>query len=232
MKKLILYAALLSIGLTSVPATAEISIGADVVSRYVWRGTDFGDGVSIQPGISYAAGAVEIGAWSSWGLTSNGANENDLYVSYSAGPVSVTVTSYFFPGTNSSEAVGAVEDDPTTEEDETAPGKEAVPVDFFNVDDHIIELTVGFEAGSLSLLGAVNVMGADTDVYLEAGMDLGSVGDAEVGLAVGIGNKVYTSDGDPMLCNIALNVSQGDYFGSYVINPDTKTPYLFIGKSF
>ena len=67
MKKFILTAALLSIGLTSVPATADghgssLSIGADVVSRYVWRGTDFGDGVSVQPGISYSMGNVEIGA--------------------------------------------------------------------------------------------------------------------------------------------------------------------------
>ena len=54
MKKLLLTAALLSIGLTSVPATAEISIGADVVSRYVWRGTDWGDGASVQPGIAYS----------------------------------------------------------------------------------------------------------------------------------------------------------------------------------
>ena len=99
MKKLILSAALLSIGLTSVPATAEISIGADVVSRYVWRGTDWGDGASVQPGISYSMGNVEIGAWSSWGLTSNGANENDLYVSFAAGPVSITITDYTSPAT-------------------------------------------------------------------------------------------------------------------------------------
>ena len=49
MKKLLLTAVLCSMGLSSVPAEAEIGIGADVVSRYVWRGSDFGDGASAQP---------------------------------------------------------------------------------------------------------------------------------------------------------------------------------------
>ena len=212
MKKLLLTATLLSIGLTSVPATADghgssISIGADIVSRYVWRGVDFGDGASVQPSISYASGAFEIGAWSSWGLTSNGANEKDLYLSFGAGPVDITITDYFFP------TEGA---------------------DFLDVGHHTIEVGAGFGAGSLSLFAAMNVAGdaANNDLYVEVGMDMGTLGDAEIGLVVGLGNEVYTSDGDPMLCNVGLNVSQGDFFGSYVINPDTKTPHLFIGKSF
>ena len=142
MKKLILSAALLSIGLTSVPATAEISIGADVVSRYVWRGTDWGDGASVQPGISYSMGNVEIGAWSSWGLTSNGANENDLYVSFAAGPVGITITDYYFPGYTGSDG-------------------------FFDFSDaHVIEVMGSFEAGNLSLAGAVNVSGDDDNLSL------------------------------------------------------------------
>ena len=29
----------------------EVTIGADVVSRYVWRGTDYGNAAAVQPGI-------------------------------------------------------------------------------------------------------------------------------------------------------------------------------------
>ena len=236
MKKLILYAALLSIGLTSVPAEAEVNISADMVSRYVWRGADFGNAASIQPGISYSTGAFEVGAWSSWALVGNSAgeaNENDLYVSFAAGPVSITVTDYYFPEPEQkvgSERVLNVSDNG----DSTYTKRDVMgPADFFDINHHTIEIAAGFEAGNLSFLAGMMVLGdaADNDIYLEVGMDLGTIGDADVGVVLGAGNKVYAPDGF-MACNVGLNVSQGDYFGSYVINPDTKTPYLFIGKRF
>lgn len=65
---------------------AGFDLGADVVSRYIWRGTDFGNSASVQPYVSFSAGPVEVGAWSSWAVTAPGANENDLYVSASFGP--------------------------------------------------------------------------------------------------------------------------------------------------
>ena len=206
MKKLLLTAVLCSMGLSSVPAEAEIGIGADVVSRYVWRGSDFGDGASVQPGIAYSTDSFEIGAWSSWGLTANGANENDLYVSFSAGPVAVTVTDYYFGG------------------------------DFFSFDtdlNHVIEVMCSFEAGNISIAAAINLLNdPDNSLWVEAGMGLGEVGDAEVGLSVGLGNGMYTSDTDPMVAAIGLNVSQGDYFASYILNPDKKNTFLTFGRSF
>ena len=79
MKSSILTAALLStLALSAVPAAADVGFGADVVSRYVWRGTDFGNAVSVRPGMSYSTGSVEGGAWSSWAINGGGANENDL----------------------------------------------------------------------------------------------------------------------------------------------------------
>ena len=44
-------------------AHAQIGLGADVVSRYVWRGKDFGDAVSVQPYLSYTAGPVKVATW-------------------------------------------------------------------------------------------------------------------------------------------------------------------------
>ena len=37
--------------------------GADVVSSYVWRGTQFGEGPHIQPYISAGKGGFEVGLW-------------------------------------------------------------------------------------------------------------------------------------------------------------------------
>ena len=211
MKKFLLSAVLFSMGLTAIPATAGghdsgLSIGADVVSRYVWRGSDAGDGASVQPGIAYSTDSFEIGAWSNYGLTANGANENDLYVSFSAGPVAVTVTDYYFGG------------------------------DFFSFDtdgNHIIEVMGAFDAGSISLAAGINVLNdPENSLWVEAGMGLGQLGDADVGLSVGLGNGKYTSDTDPMVAAVGLNVSHGDYFASYILNPDKKNTFLTFGRSF
>jgi hypothetical protein len=204
-------AALAAAGLAG-PAQAEIGLGADVVSRYVWRGADFGNAVSVQPGIAFSGEALEIGAWSSWAIHGGGANENDLYVSYSAGPLSVTVTDYYFPV--------------------------SAPADFFNYSDedgiHILEASAAADLGMASVMAAFNFLGdADDSFWVEASIPLAALsGDVEVGLTVGAGNGVYTTDGDPGLVSVSLDVSDGDYFGSYILNPEAEISFLVFGRSF
>src|SRR5690625_7567021 len=62
----------------------RFNVGADIVSRYVWRGTDFGGSVSIQPTLSFSAGGVEAGTWGSYAASPQSAafNEHDLRVGY------------------------------------------------------------------------------------------------------------------------------------------------------
>ena len=207
-------AALAAIAAAGLPAAvqAEIGLGADVVSRYVWRGTDFGNAVSVQPGIAFSREAVEIGAWSSWAISGGGANENDLYVSYAAGPVAITVTDYYFPV--------------------------SAPADFFNYSDedgiHILEASVGADLGMVGVMAALNFLGdSDDSFWVEASVPLAALsGDADVGLTVGAGNGVYTADGDPALVSVSLDVAMGDYFGSYILNPDQEITFLVFGRSF
>ena len=90
-----------------------------------------------------------------------------------------------------------------------------------------------FEAGNISIAAGINLLNdPDNSLWVEAGMGLGEVGDAEVGLSVGLGNGMYTSDTDPMVAAIGLNVSEGDYFASYILNPDKKNTFLTFGRSF
>ena len=113
---------------------------------------------------------------------------------------------------------------------------------FFFADVRVEFFQGGFEsdkftgldlAADISLAGAVNVSGDDDNsMWLEVGMGLGEVGDADVGLSVGLGNGAYTTDTDPMVASVGLNISQGDYFASYIINPDQETSFLFFGRSF
>ncbi len=197
----------------SVPVVADVGIGADVVSRYVWRGTDFGNAVSVQPGIAYSTDAFEVGAWSSWAINGGGANENDIYASFSVGPVGITVTDYFFPA--------------------------AAPADFFSYSDgdavHILEAAVSADLGVASVMGAFNFSGDSEDSFwLEASLPLAalSTDDVEVGIGLGAGNGVYTTDTDPNLVSVSLNVAAGDYFAQYILNPDAEITFLVFGTSF
>ena len=75
-------ALLLGLSMT-VPATSiaqdkvEASVGADLVSGYIWRGQDLG-GVSIQPSLSVAYKGFSLGAWGSAGIESADTKELDL----------------------------------------------------------------------------------------------------------------------------------------------------------
>lgn len=54
--------------MTFVPATlaaqdkVEVSLGADIVSKYVWRGFDQGSGASIQPTLGLAYKGLSLSA--------------------------------------------------------------------------------------------------------------------------------------------------------------------------
>ena len=213
---LLLFAAplLFALTLAAVPADAGVGFGTDVVNRYVWRGTDFGNAVSVQPGMSISYGNIEVGAWSSWAITDGGANENDLYASFSSGPIGITLTDYYFPG--------------LTEDDS-----------FFSYGDedavHILEISasLALDGMPLSALAAFNVSGdPDDSFWVEATYDLGEMEETAVSVTAGFGNGVYTTDTDPALVSVGLNMSKGDYFASYILNPDKESSFLVFGRSF
>ena len=212
-RRLIFSATFLAAVLASTPAHAELSVGADLVNRYVWRGTDFGNSASIQPGLSFATGRVEIGAWSAWSLTGAAdGNENDVYISSSAGPIGHTLTDYFFPAFAGND-------------------------EFFDYDkdsgSHTLEISATFSAGPLSLLAAFNFWGdSDDSFYAEAGYDLGSVDGVDVSLTGGLGNGIYTTDTDPMVVNLAITITKESYSASYIVNPEAETSFAVFGRSF
>jgi hypothetical protein len=77
-----------------------LKMTVDFVSRYIWRGKDFGAAPNIQPGLSYSVGdkvSFTVGAWGSYTLGKNDYAELDLYSSLTAGPVSFGFTDYGFP---------------------------------------------------------------------------------------------------------------------------------------
>jgi len=202
--------------LLSSQAFAQFDIGADVVSRYVWRGSDFGNSVSVQPALTYGAelggGTLEIGAWGSFAIASAAANENDLYISYSSGPVTFVVTDYFFPAYTGDDAF----------------------FDYAEDGGHVLEAGAGFSAGVFSLSGYYNFSGADPDnsIYVELGITPPyEVEGIELGLFIGAGNYVYVVEDDFAVCNIGLSVGKDNYSAGYIVNPDQKTSFLVFAVS-
>jgi hypothetical protein len=76
----------------------EASVGADVVSKYVWRGVDQGWGASIQPSLGVSYKGFSLGAWSSVSVADPGFSEFDLSLGYSVGGFSIGVTDYYWNG--------------------------------------------------------------------------------------------------------------------------------------
>ena len=181
----------------------EVTIGADVVSRYVWRGTDFGNAAAVQPGIETAVGPVTLGAWGSWSISPGPAdasgNECDLYASTTVGPVGLTLTDYFFPAYTGTDSL-------------------------LNLDIHVFELSAGADVGPVSILAAANVSGDDDNsTYLE--LTYGA-------LSLGLGNGAYSTDGEFAPVSIGVSASRDNFSASYIINPDQETSFLVFGVNF
>jgi len=79
----------------------QFSLGTDLVSRYIWRGKDYGNSPAIQPNVSFGVAGLKIGVWGSYGILyrPNGGNyaEFDPFVSYTFKWFTVGLTDYFNP---------------------------------------------------------------------------------------------------------------------------------------
>jgi len=181
---------------------AETNIGADIVSRYVWRGVDYGNAVAIQPNIEVAIGTITVGAWGSWaispGPTDASGNESDLYVSTKIGPIGLTINDYYFPAYTGSD-------------------------ELFNVDKHIIEVSSGVDVQSLNIQLSSNIKGdALHSTYLEVSYKA---------LSICIGNGVYTYSKSEKFVpvSIGFTAQRDKYFASYIINPNIETSFIVFG---
>ena len=74
----------------------SISMGADIVSSYVWRGV-YQTGISVQPTIGVSAYGLTLGAWGSTDFT-NAPKEFDLSLFYEISGFTVGFTDYWWSG--------------------------------------------------------------------------------------------------------------------------------------
>ncbi len=201
------------------------STGFDIYTSYIWRGSKFGSGPAFQPFVDATVGGLSIGAWGSVNSSLDEALEMDLYLSYGFGPVSLTVTDYYFGGDWTDMSM-----------------------------THYIEPSVGVEAGGFSAMFAYMLLpGTEDDastIGVDESTDFGEEGDTylelgygfdAVSFAVGLGNGAYTDDGDFSLCNITVGTSKEiaitekfslPVSGSVTLNPSTGGFFITAGVSF
>ena len=207
---------------------SPISIGADLMSRYVWRGTDYGASPSIQPYIEAGFGGFAIGAWGAYTTNLPGVQEMDLYASYTFldDMLTVGITDYFFPD-------------------------EVNGYDYFEWADtltgHVLEGMVGFnglEDLPLSAMFAYNFYGADTEnsLYLELGYTF-SIFDVFLGMGNGFYTSIDKDNGDDKFGIVNLGISASKEIpvtekyaipisASLITNPNAKGLHLVFGISF
>ncbi len=213
----------------------QVKFGVDLYSRYIWRGLDYGNSPSIQPGLSYPVGGFTAGTWGAYStgpasLDSAGIAtvfaEHDLYASYvlttSSGSFSFLYTDYYYPSSG---------------------------LKFFdfaaNGGSHVLEAGVGY-TGPEQLPITVNLYynfhnDPDKSIYAQIGYPFTTeAGTVMVSAAVTPGKSVWygTTKGDLISATVTftrtLKVTESftlPLMVSYQINPHAERSYLIVGIS-
>ncbi|HBS88002.1 MAG: hypothetical protein A2W91_10210 [Bacteroidetes bacterium GWF2_38_335] len=178
--------------------SSKVEISGDLVSRYIWRGADYGNAPAIQPTIKWNWKNLEIGAWGSFGISQYSFAETDLYISYTYKKrVKITATDYF-----------------------VSFSKEETPNYFsYNQDGtaHVFEGSVTFlgpEKVPVDLLIGMNLYGADARRYHENGDENGIQYSTYVELLYEYKNCEFFIGGN--LTDPKEEFHESGYYGEYI----------------
>jgi len=208
----------------------ETSVGADIVSGYVWRGQDFG-GVSIQPSLSVAYKGLSLTAWGSVGFDSNDGKELDLILAYETGNFNISLTDFWV----------------------AVPGEDTKYFQYgAHSTSHVFEAQIGYDFGPFALSWATNIAGADGvnkdgdraySSYISAIVPFSLGGlewEAEVGATPWATDYYADADGFAV-CDISLGASKDikvtesfsiPAFAKLTFNPAADKTYFTFGLSF
>lgn len=206
----------------------EFSAGADVVSRYIWRGQELGD-AAVQPTASLSYKGLSLSAWGSFGfLNTTDAKEFDLTLAYTTGGFNVGITDYYFSN------YGAENKYLLYDAHKTA---------------HVFEANIGYDFGPVAVQWFTNFSGDDgvnekgkraysSYVELNAPFKLAGLDwDATVG-AVPYETSFYSTASGFAVTNVALKATKElkitdkfsvPVFGQVSANPSTQKAYLVVG---
>ena len=72
------------------------SVSSDIVSRYIWRGTDYCNSPAFQPDLEISYGNFTIGTWGSATFNSFSVQETDLFASFEVWKFKFSCWDYFY----------------------------------------------------------------------------------------------------------------------------------------
>lgn len=238
MKKVLRIAALACVGMSLAASvfaeesesSVSLSVGADVVSSYIWRGQELG-GLSVQPSatVSFNKAGVDLGVWASAELWSSGASVNmrefDFILAWSpVESLSVGLTDYYF-----------------------CSGDFLSAWNFSSRSSHTLEANLGYDFGPLALSWNTVLAGVDHDcdgdrtysTYAEisAPYKLGGVeGSVAVGASLWDDSYIQVGSTGFKVCNIALTANKEffkvPFMGQIVFNPHTDKVFFVVGLTF
>lgn len=205
---------------------AQVNLGVDVMSRYVWRGTDFGNSPSIQSEVSYTTGGFEIGFWGAYATTGDPeGTEVDLFASYTfettSGDFSLVVTDYTFPVHHTGLMGSETWFDGGAHFIELGvgyEGTEAFPISFFagmfvtNDDDNSIYMELGYDADPLGFF--LGFTPAESEAY-------GTTGAGIINLGISASRELAITN------SFSLGLST-----SVILNPYSEDLHMLFGISF
>lgn len=218
-----------SVALSFTPAYSaddpEVTVSADLVSNYIWRGSDLG-GVSVQPTLGVAYAGFSLSAWGSIGFDQIDPKEIDLMFSYSYGGFCIGITDYWVAGTRS----------------------------FFHFDPHdtghVFEGNIGYDFGILAL--SWNTVFAGADYYRKEDTKRAYSSYFQISAPFSLGGLEWSAEvgGTPWkgayaeefaIINVGLGASKDieitDRFtlpvsAKVIANPSTESLYLVFGVTF
>ena len=230
MKKIFSIVTLVIAIVAPVSAEVETTVGADVVSRYIWRGCDLGD-AALQPTLGVSAAGFDLTLWGSTGIVNfTDTKEFDVTLSYGIEGLSVGVTDYWF--NVGPEPYGR----------------------YFKYDEkstnHIFEAFLGYDLGFASVTWYTNFYGNDFKAdgdrafssYCELSAPFSALGAEWTATAgfVPMESGLYGTDGFAVT-NLSLKASKEleitDKFSlpisaGLTVNPCSEMAYLVFGISF
>ena len=216
--------------LSTISSFAQLKFGADIYSRYIWRGINLGgDSPSFQPSLAYTVGGFTIGAWGAYSFPGAGStySENDIYASYTintetSGSFSFLYTDYYIPSLGIPFGYYQKGGAHTLEGGLSYGGPETFPVSisaFYNIHND-----------------------PDNSAYIQVGYPF-TIGDATLSLAAGFvpSKSAYYLTSKGNIINLSITAAKSipitDKFAlpinvSYINNPSLDISYLAFGVSF
>ena len=172
---------------------SPFSFGASLVSRYIFRGQDFGSSPAIQPYFEYSIKGFSVGAWGSYAFMATPSGiEADLYASYGFDfGLTLNATDYYFPIENLK-----------IKSDSTIISERAGSY-FDYQNHHYLEFGLTQEIKNFYFTGYYGAYNMDNAVYIEGGYNF-----KWLKAFVGAGNKTYSMSGKFNVVNVGITASK------------------------